>query len=107
MVPQGIKNFPQNLTLGEEKADSWFQLVEFISKEKISRGFDNSSDNLPGEAGARQGRVMWVPCYDQDCLFVLPLAINLNINLQLVPYIWTWASLGFFICCSSQGDHPE
>lgn len=48
MVPQGMKIFPQNLTLGEEKADGWFQLVEFISKEKISHGFYNSSDNLPG-----------------------------------------------------------
>lgn len=83
MVPQGMKIFPQNLMLGEEKADGWFQLVEFISKEKISHGFDNSSDNLPGQAGARQGRVMWVPCHDQDCLFLLLLAINLNISLQL------------------------
>lgn len=79
-VPQGMKIFPQNLTLVEEKADGWFQLVELVSQEKISHSFDNSSDNLPGESRAKQGQVTWVPHHDQDCLFVLILVINLNIN---------------------------
>lgn len=43
----------------EEKTEDWFQPEEFVSQEKISHGFDNLSDYLPGETGAETIMGQW------------------------------------------------